>query len=805
MAPGDEWDAEKMLQVYILDYMKKKNMHTAADVFATEANVGSNPIAIESAGGFLAEWWSIFYDVFASRQALGEQGTSQQEARGDGSSLEIQTTENELQSLHPLVPNFEMNQQTPGLFTNLENMLGQQSSSLSAAKMHRQQQIARQTQQRVRRDNRQGINMGRATSMDPNLYGVPRAAIPRAGPLDSEMNEGVNPMPLKGQMSSGLTPMLQLPIQKPQFQLPRAQYQQDPSIQILPHTTVMLGVDQLPSGLGIQGLNPMFQLPKLQSQFQLPRAQHQQGPSIQGADQIPSSLSHQGLKSMLQPPKLQPQFQALRAQHRQESSTQLLSHTPTTLGVDQVPSGLGNQVLNSLQSPKHQSQFQVPRAQHQQEPSTQLLSNTPAILGVDQIPSSLGNQGLNPTQGPNPQQQYSMSIALEPNPQQQFKTMIQMGDTAEQQQHDQAQKQQSEESGRKRKSLSNSGSGDNILACNTAEKEKPIDENVESYLSPDDVNANTVPIPFSILKRDSSDCTTNEDTGFTFKEVGRLQASKGKVLCCHFSSDGKMLVSSGHDKKVMIWSMETYDYVCTTEEHSLLITDVRFKPNSALFATSSFDRSVQIWDADKPSNALVKLHGHAEQVTSVDFHPRKLDLLCSCDSNNEIRLWNVSQQVCTHTTKGATKQVRFQPRVGKLLATAVGNGINIIDVETDTLQAHLKGHTKDVRAICWDTSGKYVASISEDSARVWSPTLSGKCIHELLSNGNNFQSCTFHPGYSQLLAIGGYQTLELWNPTESNKTISVPAHMGLIAALADSPQAEVIASASHDQCVKLWK
>lgn len=49
---------------------------------------------------------------------------------------EIQTTENELHSLHPLVPNFEMNQQTPGLFTNLENMLGQQSSSLSAAKMY---------------------------------------------------------------------------------------------------------------------------------------------------------------------------------------------------------------------------------------------------------------------------------------------------------------------------------------------------------------------------------------------------------------------------------------------------------------------------------------------------------------------------------------------------------------------------------------------------------------------------------------------------------------------------------------------
>ena len=49
------------------------------------------------------------------------------------------------------------------------------------------------------------------------------------------------------------------------------------------------------------------------------------------------------------------------------------------------------------------------------------------------------------------------------------------------------------------------------------------------------------------------------------------------------------------------------------------------------------------------------------------------------------------------------------------------------------------------------------------------------------------------------------QSLELWNPTESSKTLSVPAHNGLIAALADSPQTEMVALASHDHCVKLWK
>ncbi len=39
--------------------------------------------------------------------------------------------------------------------------------------------------------------------------------------------------------------------------------------------------------------------------------------------------------------------------------------------------------------------------------------------------------------------------------------------------------------------------------------------------------------------------------GFSFNEVGCLRASTSKVVCCHFSSDGKLLASAGHDKKVI--------------------------------------------------------------------------------------------------------------------------------------------------------------------------------------------------------------------------------------------------------------
>lgn len=48
------------------------------------------------------------------------------------------------------------------------------------------------------------------------------------------------------------------------------------------------------------------------------------------------------------------------------------------------------------------------------------------------------------------------------------------------------------------------------------------------------------------------------------------------------------------------------------------------------------------------------------------------------------------------------------------------------------------------------------------------------------------------------------QSLELWNMIE-NKTMTLAAHEGLIAALAVSNVTRMVASASHDKFVKLWK
>lgn len=43
--------------------------------------------------------------------------------------------------------------------------------------------------------------------------------------------------------------------------------------------------------------------------------------------------------------------------------------------------------------------------------------------------------------------------------------------------------------------------------------------------------------------------------------------------------------------------MDTKQTESTPEDHTLIITDVRFRPNSTHLATSSLDRTVRLWNA----------------------------------------------------------------------------------------------------------------------------------------------------------------------------------------------------------------
>lgn len=53
--------------------------------------------------------------------------------------------------------------------------------------------------------------------------------------------------------------------------------------------------------------------------------------------------------------------------------------------------------------------------------------------------------------------------------------------------------------------------------------------------------------------------------------------------------------------QAVLWYSDALKPKSTLEGHSALITDVRFSPSMPHLATSSFDKTVRVWDADDVS------------------------------------------------------------------------------------------------------------------------------------------------------------------------------------------------------------
>ncbi|CAN1242676.1 Transcriptional corepressor LEUNIG_HOMOLOG [Linum perenne] len=681
------WEADKMLDVYIYDYLVKKKLHNTAKSFMNEGKVSPDPVAIDAPGGFLFEWWSVFWDIFIAR--TNEKHSEAAAAYIETQQIKAKEQQMQMQQLQ-LMRQAQLQRGGPNAQT-----LGGPVNAISSEGMLGQSNTAKMYDERMKHSNQMDSETSQPL-LDPRMA-LLKSATNHPGQLvhgnSGNASAALQQMQARTQQGNDI---------KGEVNVGAGQR----SLSMDPSSIYGQGIMQSKSGLGNAGLNPAAS-----------------GLPLKG---WPLTVSMQQSSSQQQDP-LQPQqtqqVGSLNISNRKRKGASSSGPANST--------GTGNTVGPNSQ------------------PSTP-STHTPG----DGVAAAANMQNVS-----------SMSKGI----------MMYGAD----------------------------GAGALASSTNQLEDIEHFGDvgDVESFLSHDEGDGRDL---FGTLKREPSEHAEASKAGFSFREVGSIRKSSSKVVCCHFSTDGKWLASAGHDKKVVLWNMETLHTESTPEDHAHIITDVRFRPNSTQLATSSFDTTVRLWDAAEPRYALQSYTGHTSHVLSLDFHPKKNDLFCSCDGNNEIRFWNMSQQYsCVRISKGGTAQVRFQPRTGQLLAAAAENIVSVFDVETDRLTHSLKGHAAEVHSVCWDINGDLLATASQESVRVWS-LASGECIHELSSSGNKFHSCVFHPTFSTLLVIGGYQSLELWNMAE-NKCMTIPAHDCVISALVQSPVTGMVASASHDKCVKIWK
>ncbi|KAJ4842314.1 hypothetical protein Tsubulata_026595 [Turnera subulata] len=828
------WEADKMLDVYIHDYLLKRKLHNSAKAFMTEGKVATDPVAIDAPGGFLFEWWSVFWDIFISR-------TNEKHSEAAASYIEVLLTQQlkareqqqlQMQQLQLMQHRSAQLQRRdpnhPALSGSLnainsEGMMGQPSASVLAMKMYEERMkhpnsMDSETSQAVVDANRLPLLKATASQQSQLMQGnsgnmsVALQQIHARTPLASDMKSEANMGSTQKSLAMDPSSVYGQAILQSKSSLGLNQGITGLPLKGWPLT----GIDQLRPNLGVQ-----MQKPNLQSQNQFLLASQQQ---VLAQAQAQSNLGNATNLGDMDPRRLN---QLSRGALNTKDG-----HSTRNDG----------SMCSPVQSPKikvTQMQHSTSQQQDQLAQQQQLQSNRKRKQHSSSEPAN--SAGTGNTVGPSPNSPPSTHTP---------------GDgmtTGGSLQH---------ASGVSKGLMMYGSEGTGALASSSSILDDierfgditSLDDNIEQFLPPDGDGRDL----YGTVKQSPTELQKESSKGFTFGEVGCIRTRNSKVTCCHFSSDGKLLASAGHDKKeaspaaviqsghnvmkpiglssgglmssefhsnetdvrydiimiscmnqVVVWNMDTLRTESTPEEHKLVITDIRFRPNSSQFATASVDKSVRLWDAANPSYCLQGYTTHNSPILSLDFHPKKGDLFCFSDNDSEIRYWNVNPFGCARISKGGNgqgggiAQVRFQPRVGHLLAAASDKVVAIYDVETDRQTLSFQGHSEMVNYICWDATGDFLASVSHNLVKIWS-LASGECIQDFSSSGNQFHSCVFHPSYSTLLVIGGMSSFELWNMAE-NKSMTIPAHENIISALAQSPATGMVASASHDSSVKLWK
>lgn len=226
--------------------------------------------------------------------------------------------------------------------------------------------------------------------------------------------------------------------------------------------------------------------------------------------------------------------------------------------------------------------------------------------------------------------------------------------------------------------------------------------------------------------------------------------------------DGKTMITSGYDGKIILWNVADKKPGQTIEKKGW-IRRVSLSPDAKNFAAGMEDGNVIVFETEGPKE-LKTFKAHEAAVYDVAFSPDGA-ALATCSTDKLAKIWDWK-------------------------------------AEMPAEKAKLEGHADAVWSVTWSKDGSLATGAADRKIKLWSRE--GKEEATLEGHKDWVSDVAFSPDGSQLASGSHDRTARVWDVKEKKETASLGPHASTCWSVAYSPDAALLAVGTHNAGVRLW-